>query len=626
MNPAYLSPFANHLWQSTLFAGATGLLTLTLRKNHARVRHWMWLAASCKFLIPFAVLIALGGQIQWRTAMEITPLNLSLVIDEVTQPFTAPAVSSPLRVTAPPPENSLPPILLGVWACGFLGIACAWGIRWRRIRAVVRAASSVQLELPIRAMSSRTLLEPGVFGVFRPVLLLPEGISDRLTPAQLEAIIAHELCHVRHRDNLIAAIHMFVETLFWFYPLVWWIGKRMVEERERACDEEVLRLGSEPKVYAEGILNVCKLYMESSLPSVSGVTGSNLKQRIEAITSNRLSVRLNFKRKVALASAGLAVLAAPIVAGMLNAPPIRAQSPRTVAQSAATPKFEVASIKLCKDRDLPPGGRSGGRNFSPGTLRIDCTTAKSLINQAYVFFANGHVNPLVAGASVEGGPGWINSERYQVDAKAESPQSQGMMHGPMLQTLLEERFKLKIRRETREVPAYALTVAKGGPKLHPFKEGSCTPLDPKFLEQFPPQPFPDLPPGQEYCGGIDPEDGKRWVMASGTMKGPIEILYARALSIDDFIKMSLSRRVGRPVFDKTGLTGRFDYHLEFEPDETMPGFHDGELSGSAGAALPDPAGPSIFTALQQQLGLKLEPAKGSAEFLVIDSIERASEN
>lgn len=306
--------------------------------------------------------------------------------------------------------------------------------------------------------------------------------------------------------------------------------------------------------------------------------------------------------------------------------------PQTAAQSVAqaatvaTPKFEVVSVKPCRDVDLPPGGRGGGgANFSPGTLRIDCTTVKSLINQAYVLFANGHVNP-VRGASVEGGPGWINSERYQVDAKDEGPQSQGMMNGPMLQALLQDRFKLRIHRETREVPAYALTVAKGGPKLHPFKEGSCTPLDLKILEEFPPQPFPDLPPGQEYCGGIDPEDGRRWVMASGTMKGPIEILYARALSIDDFIKMSFSRRVGQPVINRTGLRGRFDYHLEFAPDETMPGFRDAELSGAPGTAASEPAGPSIFDALQQQLGLKLEPAKGSAEFLVIDSVERPSEN
>jgi bla regulator protein blaR1 len=615
----------NHLWQSTLFAGVAGVLTLTLRKNHARVRHWVWLAASCKFLIPLSVLIALGSHIHWRTAPQIAQSNLTLVLDEVSQPFTAPAVSWPLLAAAPRTANPVPAVLFSIWACGFLGIAFAWRIRWLRILAAVRTGSLMHLKTPIRAITSPTLLEPGVFGVFRSVLLLPEGVVESLTPAQLEAVIAHELCHVRHRDNLIAAIHMFVETLFWFHPLVWWIGKRMVAERELACDEEVLLLGADRRVYAEGILNVCKLYMESPLPCVSGVTGSNLKKRIEAIMSNRFALRLTFAKRAVLAVAGVSVLAAPIVVGMLDAPPIRAQSPRTAAQSAATPKFEVASIKPCKEGDLPLGGRSGGRNSSPGTLRIDCTTAKSLINQAYVLFANGHVN-FPAGASVEGGPVWINSERYQVDAKAEGPQSQGMMHGPMLQTLLEARFKLKIRRETREVPAYALIVAKGRPKLQPFKEGSCTPLDPKFLEQFPPQPFPDLPPGQEYCGGIDPEDGRRWVMASGTMKGPIETLYAAALSIDDFIKMSLSRRVGRPVINKTGLTGRFDYHLEFAPDETMPGFRDGELSGAPGAAASDPAGPSIFTALQQQLGLKLEPAKGLAEFFVIDSVERPSEN
>jgi bla regulator protein blaR1 len=99
--------------------------------------------------------------------------------------------------------------------------------------------------------------------------LLPEGIFDRLTPTQLEAVIAHELCHVRHRDNLIAAIHMFVETAFWFHPLVWWIGKRMVEERERACDEEVLRLGSEPRVYAEGILK-CVQVLRGIIAGVRG--------------------------------------------------------------------------------------------------------------------------------------------------------------------------------------------------------------------------------------------------------------------------------------------------------------------------------------------------------------------
>src|SRR5580700_2228899 len=120
MNPEYLSSLANHLWQSTLFAGLAGLLTLTLRKNHARVRHGVWLAASCKFLIPLSVLVAMGGQIRWQSAPDTTPSNWSAVVEEVSQPFTA-AVSSPVLANAPPAASPLPAILLGIWACGFAG-------------------------------------------------------------------------------------------------------------------------------------------------------------------------------------------------------------------------------------------------------------------------------------------------------------------------------------------------------------------------------------------------------------------------------------------------------------------------------------------------------------------------
>src|SRR5437763_16494495 len=123
MNPTHLSPFANHLWQSTLFAGVAGLLTLALRKNPARVRHWVWLAASCKFLIPLSLLIALGGHIRWRTLPETTVSKLSVVMDEVSQPFTA-TLSSPLPAT-PSAASALPAILLSIWVCGILGITCA---------------------------------------------------------------------------------------------------------------------------------------------------------------------------------------------------------------------------------------------------------------------------------------------------------------------------------------------------------------------------------------------------------------------------------------------------------------------------------------------------------------------
>src|SRR5579875_3997136 len=119
-----------------------------------------------------------------------------MVIDAVSQPFPVAGVSSPRPPAAGPVSSPLEAVLWTVWGCGFLGISVSWWFRWWRLRATVRAGSQIHLNLPIRAVSSPTLLEPGVFGVFRPVVLLPEGILNRLTAAQLRGVIAHELCHV----------------------------------------------------------------------------------------------------------------------------------------------------------------------------------------------------------------------------------------------------------------------------------------------------------------------------------------------------------------------------------------------------------------------------------------------
>jgi uncharacterized protein (TIGR03435 family) len=299
--------------------------------------------------------------------------------------------------------------------------------------------------------------------------------------------------------------------------------------------------------------------------------------------------------------------------------------PAAQSERATRPKFEVASIKPCSDGELVDGEKGGGADssFSPERLRLDCGTVMGMIQHAYVLFANGHVNPK-SDIPIDGGPAWIRSDRYRVDAKADGPRSQGTLHGPMLQTLLEDRFKLRIHRETREVPAYALTVAKGGPKLHRFKEGSCTPVDLKILEQFPPSPFPELPPGQEYCGGVDPNDGTGWVATETTQKGPNVTVEARAMSIDDFIKHSLSRGLDRPVVNKTGITGLFDFHLEYAPYEIDS--PDGRPPAATGAVPSELAGPSIFAALQRQLGLRLDLAKGRGDYLVIDQVERPSAN
>ena len=322
-----IAALTNHLWQSTMFAVVAALLATALRENRARVRHGLWAAASFKFFVPFALLVSLGRHVGWSPAVnEITAPAVpavSLAMARIAQPFSHvfPSATAMPRASA----DWAAAVVFGVWACGFAAIGLTRWRGWQRIEAAVRTSTpltipNVRLQPGVQVRSSPGLLEPGVVGWWRPILLVPGGIGDHLTPPQLEAVLAHELCHVRRRDNLTAAIHMIVETAFWFHPLVWWIGAHLVDERERACDEHVLGVLGQPRAYAEGILNVCRLYVESPLACVSGVTGSHVKQRIEDIMINRIGLRLTFARKAALALAATVALAVPIVAGMMTVP------------------------------------------------------------------------------------------------------------------------------------------------------------------------------------------------------------------------------------------------------------------------------------------------------------------
>jgi uncharacterized protein (TIGR03435 family) len=365
------------------------------------------------------------------------------------------------------------PIVIGVvWALGFLAITLARCRSWLGVRAALRASTPIELPIPVRALITPGPAEPGIVGFLRPVLVLPAQLLERLNPRQLGAILTHEMCHVRRRDNFFAAVHMAVEAIFWFHPLVWWIGSHMVEERELACDEEVLRMGCEPTDYVEGILKVCRLYRDSLLPCVSRVTGADVKRRLRAVLGGSIALELTLGKKAVLAAAGLASLAAPILVGVLKTPILEAQS-----TSVATSKWEAVSIRPCEPGSVAPGGRSGGMGVSPQRLHVTCWPLDFLIQATYTF-ANDR-NKLVLEVNsnglvpVSGGPAWMRSERYDIEAKAEGNPTAREMQGPMLRALLEDRFKLKVHLEAREGPVYELTVAKSGFKLQPMKEGSC---------------------------------------------------------------------------------------------------------------------------------------------------------
>src|SRR5215467_619886 len=322
MIPEYLSPLANHLWQSTIIVGVCAVLAFVLRHNSARFRYGLWFAAAMKFLIPFSLFVSIGHQFEWRTPPAITQPPIAAVT-EITMPFAAASRSAAVLPSAAVRTNPMPVIILSVWLCGCVVCVSFWIRSWLRVSAPLKAASVLPVDLPmndisVQVVSSPHLFEPAVVGIFRPVLVLPEGISTRLTPDQLNAILIHELCHVRRRDNLATAMYMIVESLFWFFPLVRWIGRQLINERERACDEEVLRLVNEPLVYAEGILSVCKSYLESPLQCASCVTGSDLKQRIRAILAGRVA-SLSLAKKGILALAGMWAISIPLIIGMVTA-------------------------------------------------------------------------------------------------------------------------------------------------------------------------------------------------------------------------------------------------------------------------------------------------------------------
>jgi uncharacterized protein (TIGR03435 family) len=593
-NASWVVPLADHLWQSTVVAAAVWLLALALRRNPAAARYRLWIAASIKFLFPFSLFMTIGEYVHPSATRAVDNPALTAAVNQIAEPFQSVqpvAVWTPAATLEKP--HLLPILLVALWLCGVLLIAVRWAIRWRRIRATSRMAKVSGIKAGVPVQITPALLEPGVFGIFRPVILLPEKIVVQLSGPQLNAILEHEMCHVKRRDNLTYAIHMTVAALFWFYPLVGWIGARLLEERERACDEAVLQCGSEAGTYAEGILNVCKYCVESPLPCAAGVSGSDLKKRVVRIMSERVVNRLGMSRKILLGAAVVAAIAVPTAIGIFRVAQTAVLA-RAQDAPADIPKFDVATIKPNKSGEMRMMMR-----FVPDGLTMEGVPVQLMIQGAFN----------VEQDRVLGAPGWVKTDRYDVQAKVapeDAPKLDKLkpeQRQEMLQPLLEDRFNLKFHHETREMPVYALVVAKGGPKLK---------------ASAPPE-------------GGDAAKGKFGSLMMGV--GNLE----SAGSSVDMLAHVLSRQVGRTVIDKTGLSGKFDYTLHFTPENMPPRMGPGPAAGPASGPdggkpgadappSPDTSGPDIFTALEEQLGLKLVSEKGPVDVIVIDHIDKPSEN
>ena len=369
---------------------------------------------------------------------------------------------------------------------------------------------------------------------------------DRLTPPEFAAVIAHELCHVGRKDNLTAAIHVAAETVFWFNPLMPWIRGRLVEEREQACDEEVLEV-ADPDIYAQAILNVCRYFVGPLPACTASITGADLTRRVTRIVCNSRAQDLGPAKRLFLLTAALAAIAGPFATGLLCGRTVR-------AQNAPSREFEAVSVRL--DSQKGPRWVSSWK-ADPTMLRLAGYSLTALVEHAY---------KLKPYQILWKHPARIESERFELQARTAAPTTEVEMMR-MLQPVLAERFHLVFHRETRRMPVLFLQKAHGGPRLQSASTNEG----------------PNLDMRKDY-------------------------ITAMHLAMDDFADVLGQFVTDRPVLNRTGMSGEFQFHLAFAPKDDATD------------------GPTIFSALPEQLGLKLEAGKAPVEVMVIDRAERPSEN
>lgn len=605
------------LLKATVILGAALGATWLARRNRAAVRHLL-LASS------FAMLLVLPAASLVSPTVDVAmPATIESAIDPLDwQPVPLPdATPIPATVAILPHQRpawqwpSRTELIVGVWVAGLTLFLLPIVVGLRQIRSLRRSSAAwpqgqtLVDALAVRASFQRRvelLLSEGVpgpmtCGVLRPAIILPADAST-WARAELSRAIVHELEHVRRFDWLTQCLTRVVAAAYWFHPFVWIAWRRFALEAERACDDAVLcaEAQSDETAYADQLVTLAqRLRASSAQIHLAMASRRDLSSRITAVLD----------RGQRRGRAGHAtVLAAITIAATL----LVAISPLQIAvsgQERQTPattgrlRYDVASIRECEAEENPTGARgtAGGTNaaFSPGRFYVPCVTTEQLIYLAYAGYGAREDERLVndnpgAGSNatkVRGGPDWVHSSRvkYRIEATAEGATERTVLMGAMLRTLLEERFQLKLHRETEEVPMFKLVVAKGGFKLKPMKEDDCEQGDGPVNTQAP----------KPRCGNINMQsvNGRtRWVFG--------------AHQISQLASM-LTRDAGAHVINETGLTDKYVFTFEFVRSDATRGGTDAA-----------PTGPDVNTALQEQLGLKLEPTRAPRGYLVIDSIQR----
>jgi len=571
-----------------------GTIVVTM---YAVVRKWgaRTLGPSGRYFLACGVLTAMAiiPIVTWM----LLPVQKSAAVT-FSAPLSAPRADSvptipfllPSEVYAAPHGHFLSWVVV-FWMTGatafslrlLSGWILAQRFRHRRVRAASlewqrrldRLKACISVTRPVRLLVSGLIDAPGSLGWLRPIVLVPAGALAGLPCAQMEALLLHELAHIRRHDYLVHILQSVVETVLFYHPGVWWVSGHMRTDRELCCDDIAVSITGDAVVYARALAEFDSARFIQ--PAVVAANSGSVAKRIARLlgqsstSGHATSVTATVQALVLLAIGAWAVF----------------------AQTAIPPQFEVASIKPSFS-DMVMNVRP-----LPGRLTADATL------QVLMQYAYG-----VAPFQVVGGPGWLTSERYQIDATANATASRDRMF-LMLQSLLEDRFQLKVHRDVKEQPVFALVADKGGVKLPSPKEGVCVDSAADAATEW-------VGGGRMAAPGeVQPAKGRCGSAVLGL--GPAGAqMHGGKIAMPELAR-TLSMLLGRSVVDKTGFTGLFDLQLDFVPDDTTP-------------AMPPPppgsytSGVSIAQALLQQLGLRLESARGPVQVIVVDQAERPSAN
>ena len=546
-------------------------------------------------------------------------------------------------------------MLLWCYLAGVLAMAAYRVNGWMMLVRVMSRSKVLRLR---RLRESADVLTPVTVGVLRPSVILPAGWVRWNTNTK-RAVLAHEFAHIRRGDRWISFLTRLAKCVYWFHPLAWWISRQIADLAELSCDAVVLEKNGDPGSYSRILLGFAETVhaagYRAALPGLAIASRSGMGHRIDQVFELASgNLRRLSRPGIVLALLGLPAIFVAATVGLTAQSPLRAQSQQPTAvppkagqmedmrkavdkfKEMSRPKFDVVSVRRCNPNGLPGprsgegGGRGTGPQYSPGRLRMQCMTVGAMMNAAYLGLlgdGDGLLNymPSIGDDNwLRKAPGWVNSDLYSVEGKTDNPAAKaanGRGRGSgdrvlerMLQVALEDRFQLKLHQETEDVPMFNLTVAKGGFRLKPMEPGGCSAPDPARIP---------APRGIFITGEWSPDGKTMPCMIVLHTTGPDWAIDAGGQTPGNLIGM-LAKVLDRHVFDKTGITDVYTFHLRFS--------HDGSTPGNLAPAVTErmfrsdvPSGPSIFTALEG-VGLKLEPIRGPQGHYVIDHAERPTEN